>query len=146
MPLTPVIGVEVHAELLTDSKMFCACRNAFGGEANSRCCPVCVGLPGSLPAPNRKAVELTIRTGLALGCRVWERARFYRKNYFYPDLAKNYQISQYDEPLTSDGGLHEEEPAPGQQCAAGQPQAPGPALRVQEDRQAKPAHQDHVGE
>ncbi len=103
MALTPVIGVEVHVELLTDSKMFCGCRNAFGGDANSRCCPVCVGLPGSLPVPNRKAVELTIRTGLALNCRVWERARFYRKNYFYPDLAKNYQISQYDEPLTSNG-------------------------------------------
>ena len=105
MGLTPIIGVEVHVELLTASKMFCACRNEFGGEANSRCCPVCVGLPGSLPAPNRHAVELTIRTGLALHCRVWERARFYRKNYFYPDLAKNYQISQYDEPLTSDGHM-----------------------------------------
>jgi aspartyl-tRNA(Asn)/glutamyl-tRNA(Gln) amidotransferase subunit B len=103
MALTPVIGVEVHVELLTESKMFCGCRNAFGGDANSRCCPVCVGLPGSLPVPNRQAVELTIRTGLALHCRVWERARFYRKNYFYPDLAKNYQVSQYDEPLTSEG-------------------------------------------
>ena len=105
MALEPVIGVEVHAELLTASKMFCACKNEFGGEANSRCCPVCVGLPGSLPAPNRRAVELTIRTGLALNCDVWERARFYRKNYFYPDLAKNFQISQYDEPLTSGGHI-----------------------------------------
>ncbi len=105
MALTPVIGVEVHVELLTESKMFCACRNEFGGEANSRCCPVCVGLPGSLPVANKQAVELTIRAGLALGCKIWERARFYRKNYFYPDLAKNYQISQYDEPLTSEGHL-----------------------------------------
>jgi len=103
MAFTPVIGVEVHVELLTASKMFCACRNEFGGEANSRCCPVCVGLPGSLPAPNQQAVELTIRTGLALHCDIWEHARFYRKNYFYPDLAKNYQISQYDEPLTAKG-------------------------------------------
>ncbi|MCE5216775.1 Asp-tRNA(Asn)/Glu-tRNA(Gln) amidotransferase subunit GatB [bacterium] len=105
MALTPVIGVEVHVELLTESKMFCACKNEFGGDANSRCCPVCVGLPGSLPVANKQAVELTIRAGLALGCRIWERARFYRKNYFYPDLAKNYQISQYDEPLTSEGHL-----------------------------------------
>ncbi len=105
MAFTPVIGVEVHAELLTDSKMFCACKNEFGGEANSRCCPVCVGLPGAMPVPNKFAVELTIRAGLALDCKVAELARFYRKNYFYPDLAKNYQVSQYDEPLTYEGHI-----------------------------------------
>ncbi|MBP8952335.1 MAG: Asp-tRNA(Asn)/Glu-tRNA(Gln) amidotransferase subunit GatB [Armatimonadetes bacterium] len=106
MALTPVIGVEVHVELLTDSKMFCGCRNEFGGEANSRCCPVCIGLPGSLPVANRDAVGLTILAGLALNCKVLDLARFYRKNYFYPDLCKNYQISQYDEPLTYDGEIH----------------------------------------
>ncbi|NSW55953.1 MAG: Asp-tRNA(Asn)/Glu-tRNA(Gln) amidotransferase subunit GatB [Armatimonadetes bacterium] len=106
MALTPVIGVEVHVELLTDSKMFCGCRNEFGGEANSRCCPVCIGLPGSLPVANREAVRLTILAGLALNCKVLDLARFYRKNYFYPDLCKNYQISQYDEPLTYDGEIH----------------------------------------
>ena len=108
MGLEPCIGLEVHVELDTASKMFCTCKNEFGAEPNSRCCPVCLGLPGSLPAPNRRAVEYVIRTGLALGCRVAERCRFARKNYFYPDLAKNFQISQYDEPLTHDGHLEVE--------------------------------------
>ena len=103
MALVAVIGVEVHAELLTESKMFCACKNEFGGEANSRCCPVCIGLPGAMPVPNRRAVELTMLAGMGLNCKVNKVARFYRKNYFYPDLSKNYQISQYDEPTTHDG-------------------------------------------
>jgi len=103
MALQPCIGMEVHVELATESKMFCSCKNEFGGEPDSRCCPVCLGLPGSLPVPNRKAVEYVIRTGLALHCQVAERCRFARKNYFYPDLAKNFQISQYDEPLTYGG-------------------------------------------
>ena len=101
----PLVGVEVHAQLTTDSKMFCGCRAEFGAEPNSNVCPVCLGLPGSLPVPNRKAVEQVIRTGLALGCEVGALCRFYRKNYFYPDLAKNYQISQYDEPLTFTGHM-----------------------------------------
>ena len=105
MPLQPCIGLEVHVELATESKMFCGCRNAFGAPPDSQTCPVCLGLPGSLPVPNRTAVEYVIRTGLALGCHVAERCRFARKNYFYPDLAKNFQISQYDEPLTHDGFL-----------------------------------------
>ncbi len=99
----PLVGVEVHAQLTTDSKMFCSCKAEFGAEPNSNVCPVCLGLPGSLPVINRKAVEQVIRTGLALGCEVGTLCRFYRKNYFYPDLPKNYQISQYDEPLTFEG-------------------------------------------
>jgi aspartyl-tRNA(Asn)/glutamyl-tRNA(Gln) amidotransferase subunit B len=97
--------LEVHVELDTKSKMFCTCANEFGAPPNARCCPVCLGLPGSMPAPNRQAVEYVIRTGLALNCAVAERCRFARKNYFYPDLAKNFQISQYDEPLTHDGHI-----------------------------------------
>jgi aspartyl-tRNA(Asn)/glutamyl-tRNA(Gln) amidotransferase subunit B len=103
MPLQPTIGLEVHVELSTRSKMFCTCANEFGAAPDSRTCPVCLGLPGSLPVPNRQAVEYVIRTGLALSCHVAERCRFARKNYFYPDLCKNFQISQYDEPLTHGG-------------------------------------------
>ena len=101
----PLVGVEVHAQLTTDSKMFCPCKAEFGAEPNSNVCPICLGLPGSLPVTNKQAVELVIRTGLALGCEVGTLCRFYRKNYFYPDLPKNYQISQYDEPLTFDGHM-----------------------------------------
>ena len=100
-----VIGMEVHAELLTRSKMFCACPNAFGGAPNTRCCPVCTGMPGSLPVMNRQAVEHVIRTALALNCRINRHARFDRKNYFYPDLPKGYQISQYDRPIGVEGWL-----------------------------------------
>jgi aspartyl-tRNA(Asn)/glutamyl-tRNA(Gln) amidotransferase subunit B len=103
MALQPTIGLEVHVELSTKSKMFCSCANQFGAAPDSHTCPVCLGLPGSLPVPNRQAVEYVIRTGLALGCHVAARCRFARKNYFYPDLCKNFQISQYDEPLTHDG-------------------------------------------
>lgn len=105
MAYRPMVGLEVHAQLLTTSKMFCGCPVEFGSEPNGNCCPVCIGLPGALPVPNKKAVELVIRTGLALGCQVGESCRFYRKNYFYPDLAKNFQISQYDEPLTFGGTI-----------------------------------------
>lgn len=101
----PLVGVEVHAQLTTNSKMFCPCKAEFGAEPNSNVCPICLGLPGSLPVANRKAVELVIRTGLALNCQVGTLCRFYRKNYFYPDLPKNYQISQYDEPLTYGGHI-----------------------------------------
>jgi aspartyl-tRNA(Asn)/glutamyl-tRNA(Gln) amidotransferase subunit B len=100
-----VIGMEVHAELLTESKMFCGCRNAFGGEPNTRCCPVCLGMPGSLPVMNRKAVEHVIRTALALNCQITRNAKFDRKNYFYPDLPKGYQISEYDLPIGVQGWL-----------------------------------------
>jgi aspartyl-tRNA(Asn)/glutamyl-tRNA(Gln) amidotransferase subunit B len=101
----PVVGMECHAELLTESKMFCGCRNAFGGAPNTRCCPVCMGMPGSLPVMNRKAVDLVIRAALALNCSINPHAKFDRKNYFYPDLPKGYQISQYDVPIGVNGWL-----------------------------------------
>ncbi len=101
----PVIGLEIHVQLKTRTKMFCRCENGFGGTPNSQTCPVCLALPGALPVPNRRAVEECIKLGLALECRVAERAVFHRKNYFYPDLPKAYQISQYDEPLCSNGRL-----------------------------------------
>ena len=99
-----VVGLEVHCELATATKLFCGCRNAFGDEPNTNVCPVCLGLPGSLPVLNRHAVELAMRVGLALHCRV-EPSLFHRKNYFYPDMPKDYQISQYDEPLNVGGTL-----------------------------------------
>jgi aspartyl-tRNA(Asn)/glutamyl-tRNA(Gln) amidotransferase subunit B len=99
----PVLGLEVHVELNTISKMFCGCSTAFGAEPNTQVCPVCLGLPGSLPVVNAKAVESAIRIGLALNCSIAEWCRFSRKNYFYPDMPKNYQISQYDEPIAYDG-------------------------------------------
>ena len=101
----PVIGLETHVELGTRTKMFCGCITTFGAEPNSQTCPVCLGLPGSLPVVNRTAIEYTIRIGLALNCTIAEWCRFARKNYFYPDMPKNFQISQYDEPLCTDGYL-----------------------------------------
>ena len=101
----PVIGLETHVELGTRTKMFCACTTTFGAEPNSQVCPVCLGLPGSLPVVNRMAIEYTIRIGLALNCEIADWCRFARKNYFYPDMPKNFQISQYDEPLCTDGYL-----------------------------------------
>lgn len=100
-----VIGLEVHVELATRTKMFCACTAAFGGEPNTHCCPVCMGMPGTLPTLNREAVRLAIRAALALGCEITERNRFDRKNYFYPDLPKAYQISQLYLPLGRDGHI-----------------------------------------
>src|SRR5215213_4146440 len=99
----PVLGLEVHVELNTTSKMFCGCSTEFGAEPNTQVCPVCLGLPGSLPVVNAKAVESAIRIGLALNCTIAEWCRFARKNYFYPDMPKNYQISQYDEPIAYAG-------------------------------------------
>ncbi len=105
--MTPevVIGLEVHAQLLTQSKMFCGCTTAFGAAPNTQTCPVCLGMPGVLPVINRKAVEFAIRTGLALHCTVAPQNRFARKNYFYPDLPKGYQISQYELPICEHGWL-----------------------------------------
>jgi aspartyl-tRNA(Asn)/glutamyl-tRNA(Gln) amidotransferase subunit B len=99
----PVIGLEIHVQLKTRSKMFCGCEAGFGGEPNTRTCPVCLAFPGALPVPNETAVEWTIKLGHALNCRIAEHAVFHRKNYFYPDNPKGYQISQYDEPLCVDG-------------------------------------------
>ncbi|WP_033340300.1 Asp-tRNA(Asn)/Glu-tRNA(Gln) amidotransferase subunit GatB [Catenuloplanes japonicus] len=101
----PVIGLETHVELGTKTKMFCGCPTEFGAEPNTQVCPVCLGLPGALPVPNRAAIEATIRIGLALNCSIAEWCRFARKNYFYPDMPKNFQTSQYDEPLCVDGYL-----------------------------------------
>ncbi|QCH24854.1 Asp-tRNA(Asn)/Glu-tRNA(Gln) amidotransferase subunit GatB [Mycobacteroides salmoniphilum] len=101
----PVLGMEVHVELSTATKMFCGCPTAFGAEPNTQICPVCLGLPGSLPVVNEKAVESAIRIGLALNCEIAPWGRFARKNYFYPDQPKNYQISQYDEPIAFNGYL-----------------------------------------
>jgi aspartyl-tRNA(Asn)/glutamyl-tRNA(Gln) amidotransferase subunit B len=101
----PVIGLETHVELGTRTKMFCACATGFGAEPNSQVCPVCLGLPGSLPVVNKNAIEYAIRIGLALNCQIASWCRFARKNYFYPDMPKDFQISQYDEPLCTDGYL-----------------------------------------
>lgn len=101
----PVMGLEVHVELNTATKMFCGCATGFGAEPNTQVCPVCLGLPGALPVVNGSAVESAIRIGLALNCQIAEWSRFARKNYFYPDMPKNFQTSQYDEPIAFDGWI-----------------------------------------
>jgi aspartyl-tRNA(Asn)/glutamyl-tRNA(Gln) amidotransferase subunit B len=106
----PVLGLEVHVELSTATKMFCGCPTEFGAEPNTQVCPVCLGLPGSLPVVNQAAVEAAVRIGLALNCSIAPWGRFARKNYFYPDMPKDFQVSQYDEPIAVDGYLDVEVP------------------------------------
>jgi aspartyl-tRNA(Asn)/glutamyl-tRNA(Gln) amidotransferase subunit B len=101
--LEPVIGLEIHVQLKTRTKMFCRCENVWGADENSRTCPICLAFPGTLPVPNKKAIEWTVKLGLALGCEIASRALFHRKHYWYPDLPKGFQISQYDVPLASEG-------------------------------------------
>jgi len=101
----PVVGLEIHVELATETKMFCRCRNRFGDPPNTNVCPVCIGMPGVLPVMNRKAVEYAIKAGLALNCTIRDVTKWDRKSYYYPDLPKNYQISQYDLPLSENGFL-----------------------------------------
>ncbi|HAA90715.1 MAG TPA: Asp-tRNA(Asn)/Glu-tRNA(Gln) amidotransferase GatCAB subunit B, partial [Peptococcaceae bacterium] len=105
MSYEAVIGLEVHVELRTKTKAFCSCPNAFGSEPNTNVCPICLGMPGVLPVLNQTVLEYAIRTGLALNCEIARFSKFDRKNYFYPDLPKNYQISQYDLPLCRNGYL-----------------------------------------
>ena len=109
----PAMGLEVHVELNTNTKMFCGCPTEFGAEPNTQVCPTCLGLPGAMPVVNRKAVESAIRIGLALNCEIAEWCRFARKNYFYPDMPKNFQTSQYDEPIAFEGWMDVEIPVEG---------------------------------
>ncbi len=103
MKYEAVIGLEVHAQMLTDTKIFCGCSTKFGSEPNTQTCPVCIGMPGVLPVLNKKALEFAIRTGLATHCTISPYSRFARKNYFYPDLPKGYQISQFEHPICEHG-------------------------------------------
>ena len=105
MSWEPVIGLEIHVQLKTRTKMFCRCATGFGAGENTQTCPVCLGFPGALPVMNRRAIEWTVKLGLALDCEIAEHAVFARKNYFYPDLPKGYQISQYDLPSCINGNV-----------------------------------------
>ena len=102
---TAVIGLEVHVELKTETKIFCSCKTTFGAEPNTNVCPVCLGMPGALPVLGKKQVELAVRAGLALGCKINRRSWFDRKNYFYPDLPKGYQITQFEKPICEGGAV-----------------------------------------
>ena len=105
------IGLETHVQLKTASKMFCGCKTSFADAPNTNVCPICLGYPGALPLMNREAVKLTVLSGLMLGCEISANCKFDRKNYFYPDASKNYQISQYDQPLCLGGAVEIQTPA-----------------------------------
>ena len=105
MKYEAVIGLEVHAQMLTNTKIFCGCSTKFGSEPNTQTCPICIGMPGVLPVLNKKVLEFAIRTGLATNCKISNYSRFARKNYFYPDLPKGYQISQYELPICEHGSI-----------------------------------------
>jgi aspartyl-tRNA(Asn)/glutamyl-tRNA(Gln) amidotransferase subunit B len=116
----PVIGLEVHAQLKTQTKIFCGCSTRFGAEPNTQTCPVCLGMPGVLPVLNRTVVDYTLRMALATGCTIAPQSRFARKNYFYPDLPKGYQISQYELPIAENGRIDiEVDGRPGPCASAG---------------------------
>src|SRR5471030_1518126 len=104
-PYKIVVGLEVHVQLLTKTKLFCGCSTKFGAPPNTQTCPVCIGMPGTLPVMNRKAVELAVKAALSLNCTIAPTTKWDRKNYYYPDLPKGYQISQFDLPLSHDGWL-----------------------------------------
>ena len=149
MDYETVIGLEVHTELLTRSKMFCGCANRFGAEPNTLTCPVCLGFPGTLPVINEKAVELALKTGLALECRINRDNLFARKNYFYPDMPKNYQISQYEEPIAVDGELKispppTPSPSRGEDKSGGEKKIRIRRVHLEEDV-GKLIHPDNVG-
>ena len=136
----PVIGLETHVELGTNTKMFCGCPTDFGAEPNTQVCPVCLGLPGCLPVANKAAIEATIRIGLALNCSIAAWCRFARKNYFYPDMPKNFQISQYDEPLCVDGYLDVEVDG---ETGAGRHRAGAPGGGHRQDAARRRRHRPH---
>ena len=118
-PYTIIIGLEVHVQLLTESKMFCGCGTKFGEPPNTQTCPVCIGMPGSLPVMNRKAFELALKTAVALNCEIPHFTKWDRKNYYYPDLPKGYQISQFDLPMSNNGWLEIEWAVSGRQWESG---------------------------
>jgi aspartyl-tRNA(Asn)/glutamyl-tRNA(Gln) amidotransferase subunit B len=134
----PVIGLEVHAQLMTASKLFCGCSASFGASANEHTCPVCMGMPGVLPVLNRTALEFAIKTAIAVGCELPPRARWARKNYFYPDLPKGYQISMYEEPLAVGGGVDIDTPT-------GRKRVTLTRIHMEEDagKSIHDAHDDH---
>ena len=115
MEYEAVIGLETHVQLKTRSKMWCGCANVFGAEPNTNVCPICLGMPGVLPVPNEEALRKTVLTGLLLNCDIPRFAKFDRKNYFYPDASKNYQLTQYDKPSTANGYVDFEFDGPGSQ-------------------------------